>query len=103
MSEVNLYVLHREEDHVEWERSEVSNFQGWTVEEILRDTMKMEGDTRSDNYQRCIQQFDDGLDEADKEKVNKAYRMLCEILHPENPIRRLLELQRSQMKDNDKA
>ena len=103
MSEVNLYVLHREEDHVEWERSEVSNFQGWTVEEILRDTMKMEGDTRSDNYQRYIQQFDDGLDEADKEKVNKAYRMLCEILHPENPIRRLLELQRSQMKDNDKA
>lgn len=103
MDEVNLYVLHREEDLVVAERSDVFNFQGWTVEEILRDTMKMDRDTRSDNYQRYIQQFDEGLDEADKEKVNEAYRMLCEILHPENPIRRLLELQQSQMKGDDQA
>ena len=103
MNEVNLYVLHRDGDQIVAEHSEVSNFQGWTVEEILRDTMRMEEDTRSDHYQKYIRLFDDGLDKADKEKVNEAYRVLCEILHPENPIRRILEFQRSQMEEDDKA
>lgn len=97
MDDVNLYVLHREGEKVLAEHSDVSNFQGWTVEEILRDTMKMNTDIHSDNYQNYIRQFDEGLDEENRQKVNEAYNMLCEILHPENPVRRLLELQRSQM------
>ena len=97
MNEVNLYVLHREGDKVVAEHSDVSNFQGWTVEEILRDTMKMDKDIRSDKYQTYMYDFDNGLNEENQEKVNQAYNDLCEILHPNNPIRRLLELQRSQM------
>ncbi len=97
MNEVNLYVLHRRENKVYLERSLDMNFQGWTVEEILRDTMKMDNDTRTDNFQKYMELFDDGLNEDDKQKVNMAYEILCKILHPANPVRRLLELQRSQM------
>lgn len=99
MNDVNLYVLHREGDKVVAEHSDISNFQGWTVEEILRDTMKMDKDIRSDKYQAYMYAFDKGLNEENKEKVNQAYNDLCEILHPDNPIRRLLELQRSQMNE----
>lgn len=97
MNDVNLYVLHREKNRVVAERSNITNYLGWTVEEILRDTMKMSSDIRSDEYQMYIRQFDEGLDEENKQKVDMAYEVLCKILHPENPVRRLLELQRSQI------
>lgn len=103
MSDVNLYVLHREGDKVLAERSSVSNFKGWTVEEILRDTMRLESDIHSDEYQEYIKLFDQGLDQHDKEKVCAAYNVLCRILHPGSSLRRLLELQLSQMSDNDKT
>jgi predicted ATP-binding protein involved in virulence len=93
MEDVNLYVLHREENKVTVEHSSVSNFKGWTVEEILRDTMRLESDIHSDTYQESINKFDEGLDQNDKIKVVEAYKELCKILHPENPVRRLLELQ----------
>jgi predicted ATP-binding protein involved in virulence len=93
MNDVNLYVLHREGNKVKVERSSVSNFKGWTVEEILRDTMQLESDIHSDEYQESIQKFDEGLDQNDEMKVIEAYKELCKILHPENPVRRLLELQ----------
>ncbi|KAA6326732.1 DNA replication and repair protein RecF [termite gut metagenome] len=93
MDNVNLYVLHREGNKVKVEHSSVSNFRGWTVEEILRDTMRLESDIHSNEYQQSIQKFDEGLDQNDKIKVIEAYKELCEILHPENPVRRLLELQ----------
>lgn len=101
MNDVNLYVLHREENKVIAEHSTVSNYQGWTVEEILRDTMKMDANIHSNEYQMYINQFDQGLDEEDRQKVNSAYNVLCKILHPENPVRRLLDFQRLQMQKDD--
>lgn len=73
--------------------SEITDFNGWSVEEILRDTMGMDDDVYSDVYQRYMQLFDSGLDENDKEKVKAAYSELLKILHPENPLRRMLEIQ----------
>lgn len=99
MNDVNLYVLHREDNEVHIEKSPITNFRGWTVEEILRDTMRLESDIHSDEYQDYMKLFDRGLDENDKEKINKAYLTLCKILHPENPVRRLLELQISSFMD----
>lgn len=96
MDNVNLYVLHREENKIIAERSNTSNFKGWTIEEILRDTMRLESDIHSNEYQYYIDVFDKGLDQNDKEQVFKAYKALCKILHPTNPLRRLLEMQISQ-------
>jgi len=54
MNEVNLYVLHREGNKVKVDRSEVTNFKGWTVEEILRDTMRMKEDIHTGEYQKYM-------------------------------------------------
>ena len=101
MSNVNLYVLHREGDHVEIEKSPYSNFSGWTVEEILRDVMRMNNDIYSDNFQTNMQLFDFGLDSNDYAKAKDAYETLCKILHPQNPFRRQLMIQFEQLKNND--
>ncbi|MBQ3752014.1 MAG: AAA family ATPase [Prevotella sp.] len=101
MNEVNLYVLRRQGEKLIAERSPINNFSGWTVEEILRETMKMDNDVYSDVYQKYFQMFDEGLDQDDKEKAENAYQVLTEILHPQNPERRLLKLQLARLTNND--
>lgn len=101
MNEVNLYVLRRQGEKLTAERSPITNFSGWTVEEILRETMKMDNDVYSDVYQKYFQMFDEGLDQGDKEKAENAYQVLTEILHPQNPERRLLKLQLARLTNND--
>lgn len=93
MEDVNLYILTRSEDKVTIEKSEVTNFVGWSVEEILRHTMRMSDDIYSDVYQRYYELFDEGLDTDDIAKMQEAYDMLSKIMHPNNPARRILELQ----------
>ena len=101
MNEVNLYVLRREGEKLIAEHSPITNFSGWTVEEILRETMKMDDDVYSDIYQKYFKLFDEGLDEDDKEKAEDAYKVLKEILHPKNPARRLLKLQLANLRNDD--
>lgn len=97
MEDVNLYILHRKDKKVKVVRSDYSSFIGWTVEEIMKDTMMMGDDTRSDEYNSYITEFDDGLDASNYEKAKSAYEKLINILHPENPARRLLEIQLSRL------
>lgn len=102
MKEVNLYVLERvDNDRITITRSETTNFLGWTVEEILREKMHLKDDVYSDFYNEKIRLFDEGLDNSNKRKAKKAYNDLMSILHPKNPVRRLLELQFSQMDCDD--
>lgn len=94
MEEVNLYVLKRiSEDEVSVEHSPISDFRGWTVEEILRETMGLEDDIYSDFYKKQRNAFEEALDAEDKEQAKQAYEKLLRILHPNNPARRMLELQ----------
>ena len=101
MQEVNLYVLRREDEKIVVEHSPETNFSGWTVEEILRDTMKLDNDIHSDFLQNTYKLFDEGLDNNDINKAREAYNTLIKILHPNNPARRLLKLQLDQMEIND--
>lgn len=102
MQEVNLYVLRREDEKIVVEHSPVTNFSGWDVEEILRDTMKLDNDIHSNFLQNTYKMFDEGLDNNDVAKAREAYNTLIKILHPTNPARRLLKLQLSQMEIDDK-
>ncbi|MBR4625680.1 MAG: AAA family ATPase, partial [Alphaproteobacteria bacterium] len=102
MQDVNLYVLRREENgKIAVEHSSQHNFSGWTVEEILRDTMNLDNDIQSDYLQQSYKMFDEGLDNNDVEKALEAYNTLIKILHPSNPARRLLKFQLGQMDTND--
>ncbi|MCM1092406.1 MAG: AAA family ATPase [Lachnospiraceae bacterium] len=93
MSDVNLYVMTRKDGKVMVKRSPLTDFNGWSVEEILRDVMEMNDDIYSDAFQEYMRLFDAGLDQDDKNKAKVAYEELLKILHPDNPLRRMLEIQ----------
>jgi predicted ATP-binding protein involved in virulence len=65
---------------------------GWTVEEILQDVMGM-SDTRSKLYNSLIKSFNHALDENDAELADKIFKQLSTMLHPQNVLRRVLEIQ----------
>lgn len=100
--DINLFVLkHNEERVVSVEHSDIHDFRGWTVEEILRETMGLQDDVHSDEYQRLIREFNTSLDKNDREKMQKAYNEIIPLLHPNNPLKRILEIQRNQFLADD--
>lgn len=101
LEDVNLYVLKRENEKVSIQRSSVTNFTGWTVEEILRDSMGLSNNIHSNIMQNYTRMFYEGLDSENIEKAREAYEKLREIIRPENPTRRILEIQLNQLESYD--
>lgn len=66
--------------------------QGWTLEEILQDVMGMPS-TTSELYENTINEFDKAMDEEDGVKIMEQYEILKKMLHPKNPLQKLLKLQ----------
>lgn len=75
-------------------------FQGWSIEEILTDVMGMES-VRSDIYNKTMRQFDMALDNDDIDMAKQAYHELDQMLHPNNPLRKLLEIQMIGVEEDD--
>ncbi|MCV0352878.1 MAG: AAA family ATPase [Nitratireductor sp.] len=67
-------------------------FKGWTVEEVLEEVMGVEN-TKTSVFQNAFREFDEALDEGNPRKVNSARAALKEMLHPQNPLRKLIEIQ----------
>jgi predicted ATP-binding protein involved in virulence len=78
-------------------RQQFGSFQGWTVEEILRELMDMGEKTRSDRYLELMRQFEDGLLADDYEAVKAAYDALDTILSPSSHQRKVLQIQMSSL------
>lgn len=97
IDDINLYVLCRKDDKIHITKPEQPNFNGWTIEEILRDTMGLESNVYSDRYNHLLEEFRLGLDNKDINRVEEAYKALEKILHVNNPMRRLLEIQKDLM------
>lgn len=66
--------------------------QGWTIEEILHNVMDMP-ETTSKLFERVKHDFDEAMDAEDISKVKENYAILNQMLHPENPLKKLLEIQ----------
>ena len=66
--------------------------QGWTLEEILKYVMDMP-ETTSNVYQETLKRFDEAMNREDPELILREYHVLKEMLHPDNPLRKLLDLQ----------
>lgn len=66
--------------------------QGWTIEEILIDVMGLKT-TSSKLYLNTIKAFDNAMDNDNIDEIKKNYRILNDMLHPNNPIRKILEIQ----------
>ncbi|MCW8347686.1 AAA family ATPase [Vibrio sp. ZSDZ65] len=68
------------------------SYQGWTVDEILQDVMGMD-ETRSRLYKSLIVSFNEAIERDDSYTAHLIHKELSEILHPENVLRRVLEIQ----------
>lgn len=89
--EVVALVLDENLKVVKKEIEEEYSFKGWTIEEVLEDVMGLES-LRSKEYLEYIKDFDKAIDEEDKNKAIEIYNKLKQILHPKNPMLKLLNL-----------
>ena len=67
-------------------------FQGWSVEEILRDIMGMES-TQSTRYTDTIKAFTQAIDSGNVSTAEQSYAELMKMLHPSSHLRKLFSFQ----------
>lgn len=92
---VNLVVLHKnqEDDSVEIKQYVQQSFQGWTVEEILRDVMRMGERIYSNEYIQTRRDFDAALDNDNYAEAKRLRDKLKQMMNESNPIARVLDMQ----------
>ena len=95
MEDVNLYVLRRdaESGEIEAERSRETNFTGWTVEEILSETMELKEGVRSVVYNKKKRAFENALKAKDREQAEEIYAELERMMRPGNPMRSIYRIE----------
>ena len=74
--------------------------QGWTIEEILHDILDMP-ETPSKIFEKVKSDFDVAMDAEDKINIKKNYDILQEMLHWDNPLKKLLEIQMIGMEESN--
>lgn len=74
--------------------------QGWTIEEILTDVMGM-SDLRNSLYNEELDKFNKAIDEENVEESERAFALLSKMLHPNNVILQVLNVQRIKNLNND--
>ena len=100
MADVNLYVLRRdaESGEVAFKHCPRSDFRGWTVEDILSETMGLNEKIHSDYYNQQVGDFNEALDEDNLQRAEKAYKELDRLMKADDPLRRMFDLQLGQLK-----
>lgn len=66
--------------------------QGWTLEEIMKYVMEMP-ETTTLLYQETLERFDEAMNREERDAILEQYHLLKEMLHPDNPLCRLLSIQ----------
>ena len=99
MEDVNLYVLRRnaESGEIEAERSNVTNFTGWTVEDILSVTMELGDDVLSVAYNAVKKDFEEALRNKDRAAAQQCYERLDDMMRPGNPMRSIYRIRLEEM------
>lgn len=72
-------------------------FQGWSVEEVLKDVMGM-SDIRTPIYHETLNRFRIAVDNDCYDEARIAFDELDDLLHPENHLRKLLAFQLGALK-----
>ena len=49
--------------------------------------------THSDLFLNTFKEFDEALDNSETETIKKNYQLLDEMLHPSNPLRKVIKIQ----------
>jgi len=95
---INVVVLQKNEetDEVNIYQPKETNFQGWTVEEILSDLMQMGDNVYSNEYLKWMKQFDEALDTDDYQKAKEAYEELSKMVYSSATLK-MLRIQMSSL------
>jgi len=91
---INLFVLENQEEGTVVSNYTDKDFQGWRVDEILRDVMKLGDDVRSEKYKALREEFETAI--TKKKDVESVYYRLKNILQPDSTEAHLLELDYNQ-------
>ena len=75
-------------------------FQGWTIEEILTDVMGMTS-VHSKLFSETLTKFDKSIDNDNIDAAKHYYKELNLMLHPSNPLRKMLEIEMIGVDSND--
>lgn len=75
-------------------------FQGWTIEEILTDVMGMTS-VHSKLFSETLTKFDKSIDNDNIDDARHYYKELNLMLHPSNPLRKMLEIEMIGVDSND--
>lgn len=90
-----VIALSRNQDGVVEVRKLLSSkygYAGWTVEEVLEDIMGVQ-DTRTSVFRDAMLAFDKAIDARNAKEVRDSLTVLKEMLHPNNALGKLLEIQ----------
>lgn len=68
------------------------DFEGWTIEEILKDVMGMES-SYSMKFSNVLQEFDKAVSDLNVEKIKELYNKINSMLHPDNHLKKILKIQ----------
>jgi energy-coupling factor transporter ATP-binding protein EcfA2 len=90
----NIAVLHKDGDRIHIQNIPNQSYQGWSVEEILRDLMEMDS-THSEAFTKALKDFELAIGADDYAAAQAAYQTLDQILHPESVHRKLMRMQMS--------
>ena len=101
IEKINLYALVKDNDTIKISHYPETSFQGWTVEEILREIMNLGDEVRSDKYMVLINQLQDALQKGDARQAKNIFSELSNILHPSSIDRELIPLQIEGIRDNE--
>lgn len=72
--------------------------QGWTLQEILTDVLDVPRNS-SILYNKTLDLYDQHMNADDGKEVLKQYEILIKMLHPANPLQKLLDLQVAEWTD----
>jgi predicted ATP-binding protein involved in virulence len=67
-------------------------FQGWTIEEVLTDVMDMQ-DTRTTIFKKTMSDFEAAIENEDYSLAKTTFDIIDIMLHPQNPLKKLLKFQ----------
>lgn len=92
---VNLVILEKDGDGVRISQPEITNLQGWSIEEIMSDIMGLNNEIFSDEYLRLMEKFEEALNLESYPMAKEIYGELDKILHPNSKHRTLMKIQMS--------
>lgn len=90
---VNLVILEKDGEGVRISQPEITNLQGWSIEEIMSDIMGLNDEIFSDEYLDLMKKFEEALDKESYEMAKDTYDKLDKILHPSSTQRTLMKMQ----------